>query len=677
MRTLYYFLMLVLSVGLTSTANAQCQANETEIEVDITPDNWGSEITWDITGIGGTPTYGNGGPYTDNNTTPINVKVCVPTGTQVVFTIYDGYGDGICCSQGNGSYTVRIGTTIVASGGSYASSESTTFFAPTLAYDVTMEEIMTPFPLVGSAEVITVNSNLKNTSATTITELSLSYQAGTEPVVTENFTGLNIPPAGKYNLSFATLWTPLNLGAQDMRVWVNNINTTNADMYAGNDTISRSMVVYQTTTTPNILNSFLTGTPTYVTVLTSADQLDKPTDLDFHSILSLKELWVLNENTESSGGSTVTVSDAGSASQSSQWRRDGNAWHFMSLPTALAFGTNGNWANSPGVYDANHNGGAPFTGPSLWSSDQAIYAQNAGPGTNGSHLDMLHESPYAMGIAHHKDNAYWVFDGNSGDIVYYDFAKDHGPGNSYHGDALIRRYPVSVLKDGDVPSHLILNKTNGWLYIVDTGNDRVLRMNTATGTVQSGLTGYETVEEYSQMTGVVSEVAIDTGLTQPCGIDLVDNNLIVGDYTTGDIRFYDVSVNPATYLGKISTGAAGLTGLKVGPDGNIWYTNRLTNEVKRIEPALATGLQSVKEELEIKVFPNPASEQVNVELPEVLANNTQVRVLDALGRTVLETETQNKTMLIFDSANWAEGIYSINFSNTDYNKTKLIRVARK
>ena len=45
------------------------------------------------------------------------------------FTINDAYGDGICCSYGNGSYTVTNnddGSTL-ASGGSFTSSETTNF----------------------------------------------------------------------------------------------------------------------------------------------------------------------------------------------------------------------------------------------------------------------------------------------------------------------------------------------------------------------------------------------------------------------------------------------------------------------------------------------------------------------------------------------------------------------
>jgi len=48
------------------------------------------------------------------------------------FTIYDTYGDGICCGYGNGSYTLTedASGTILANGGSFASSETTNFCVP-------------------------------------------------------------------------------------------------------------------------------------------------------------------------------------------------------------------------------------------------------------------------------------------------------------------------------------------------------------------------------------------------------------------------------------------------------------------------------------------------------------------------------------------------------------------
>merc|ERR1712119_196122 len=42
-------------------------------------------------------------------------------------TITDGYGDGICCSYGNGGYKITVDGTEVVNGGDFGNSETETF----------------------------------------------------------------------------------------------------------------------------------------------------------------------------------------------------------------------------------------------------------------------------------------------------------------------------------------------------------------------------------------------------------------------------------------------------------------------------------------------------------------------------------------------------------------------
>ena len=89
---------------------------------------------------------------------------------------------------------------------------------------------------------------------------------------------------------------------------------------------------------------------------------------------------------------------------------------------AIAFSDdNINFATSTGIQDANHTTPVPgiFAGPTLWSSDLNVFAMPSGG--NGSHLDMLHQSPNSMGIAHEADNIFWVYDGYNQNIVQYNF----------------------------------------------------------------------------------------------------------------------------------------------------------------------------------------------------------------------------------------------------------------
>ena len=89
--------------------------------IDITPDNYASEISWDLVDeAGGTVASGN-----FNGT-----ELCLGADCYT-FTMYDSFGDGICCSYGQGSYSVTDGNGLeLASGGDYGSSESSSFCLP-------------------------------------------------------------------------------------------------------------------------------------------------------------------------------------------------------------------------------------------------------------------------------------------------------------------------------------------------------------------------------------------------------------------------------------------------------------------------------------------------------------------------------------------------------------------
>lgn len=336
-------------------------------------------------------------------------------------------------------------------------------------------------------------------------------------------------------------------------------------------------------TTPNYLVTFdRSGSPVkpgFKVIANVTNDLYRPTDVAFGTARE-NEIWVLNERIANTGGSTVTIRRPGATDQFVDHRVDGNAWHFMSLPTALAWSPSGDWASTSGIQDANHSGGT-FTGPTLWSGDLTVYAKPSGG--NGSHLDMLHGSPYSMGIESDHDNIYWVFDGWHSELVRYDFKEDHGPGNDYHGDAEIFRFrDIELTRENTgVPSHMRFDKNKEWLYIVDGGKSRIIRVKTSTATFNKTLPLInEELAKHEEWLGAEMEVFVDEGLTTPCGIEIVDDVMYVTDFETGEIIAYHIGTRKE--IARVATGKKGVTGICFG-EGHLWFVNRDEFTLTRVD----------------------------------------------------------------------------------------------
>ena len=90
----------------------------------ILTDNYPSETAWSVTNDAGSTVW-SGGPYGAPGTT-YSETVCLPYGCYTL-TVNDGYGDGICCAYGSGSFELSSGGSVLASGGEFASTTSANF----------------------------------------------------------------------------------------------------------------------------------------------------------------------------------------------------------------------------------------------------------------------------------------------------------------------------------------------------------------------------------------------------------------------------------------------------------------------------------------------------------------------------------------------------------------------
>jgi PKD repeat protein len=101
------------------------EINTTQVELTLTTDDWSDETSWDFKDSNGTILY-SGGPYngTTDDFSVFTEIFNVASDECYTFTIYDSYGDGICCGSGNGSYELRTFEGVLfASGGNFQNTD--------------------------------------------------------------------------------------------------------------------------------------------------------------------------------------------------------------------------------------------------------------------------------------------------------------------------------------------------------------------------------------------------------------------------------------------------------------------------------------------------------------------------------------------------------------------------
>lgn len=99
----------------------------------------------------------------------------------------------------------------------------------------------------------------------------------------------------------------------------------------------------------------------------------------------------------------------------------------------------------------------------------------------------------------------------------------------------------------------------------------------------------------------------------------------------------------------------------VALDNGCPYTTQLT-QVYTLHVLQPTGIE-IPTKPDIKVFPNPASDQVQISISELIPD-LQLRVIDLSGRIVYQNNLDQITTSI-DISHWASGVYTIILENKD------------
>lgn len=324
------------------------------------------------------------------------------------------------------------------------------------------------------------------------------------------------------------------------------------------------------------------------TIASARNSLEGPSDLAFNPRVP-DDLWVVNRDDDS----TVIIHGASrNSGRRTEYRHDAYAVHFMANPMAIDFGADPTTFGVPGTmgtcgesrntygHTAPHN---DFMGPVLWSTDLRIFARQDPYGL-GSHIDMMHETPLCMGLAHEKANVFWAVGGLEAGIFRYDFMRDHGIGQDDHADGAVALYAKGQLRRVEgVPMHAVFDA--GFVYVADSGNGRIVKLDTRSGRPGGALSPPEPLRGAVEMVGAtLTEVVPARGalLDTPAGLALQNGQLWVSDHATGRISVFDLTGKRLRYYDTRLRNALG--GLAFGPDGRLYVTDLASSRVLRLEP---------------------------------------------------------------------------------------------
>jgi len=324
------------------------------------------------------------------------------------------------------------------------------------------------------------------------------------------------------------------------------------------------------------------GRPPRLTIVHQGQPGWDPVDLEFNPRRP-RELWIMNYATSH----MTIVRNPGTSQAQSIERRDPAYSHYMYKPVGIAMaGTHPEWGQLWATCGDNDSFGNNHMGPTLYSAELNIFGGNNPQTGLGSHLDMLHSTSFCRGIAWAgQENQYFVFNSHNKAIDFYDFRQDHGPGNTDHSDGVVRRFWNNQVKGVEgVMSSLAFNLDDQKLYIADTGNRRILVLDPSLGEPVAPFPGTEIIAERRYFEAPVTLLTDDSLLEEPSGIEASGGLAFVTDAKTSMIHAFDLTTGARVRSLDTGRPPGSLAGLNFGPDGKLYFVDRLASRVYRIDP---------------------------------------------------------------------------------------------
>ena len=189
----------------TLNFNKAVETDKTNIKIKVSLDRYGSETSWNLKNSAGaivaqSPTYSDAA---SSGTYPqADVNLTLPNDCYS-FTIIDAYGDGMCCSYGNGNYQILADGVLLPgmTGGSYGTGETKNFGVNTnlsvTNFDVSAIKFY-PNPTFGEITV-----SLPEMAKVTLTDLTGKIILNTTLEAGDSTLNLGTLSKGIYLINFA------------------------------------------------------------------------------------------------------------------------------------------------------------------------------------------------------------------------------------------------------------------------------------------------------------------------------------------------------------------------------------------------------------------------------------------------------------------------------------------
>jgi thiol-disulfide isomerase/thioredoxin len=100
---------------------------------------------------------------------------------------------------------------------------------------------------------------IKNYGIDTVKNFTLNYQVNNLATVSENITGISLPPYSIYSYTASTPFSTTTAGEYGFKVWASNINSFPIDSNSANDTVKKTTFFYTTTAKKKVVMEEFTG----------------------------------------------------------------------------------------------------------------------------------------------------------------------------------------------------------------------------------------------------------------------------------------------------------------------------------------------------------------------------------------------------------------------------------